>query len=724
MSHVQAVASRHPCGATPTLLALLSWALCEVASAQTASAPQASLPTVTVTAPNERPAQATITGFANTPAWQLPMQAQTYSASTLKNNSVQHLADLVSLDASISDAYNAAGYWDNLSVRGFGLDGVYNYRREGLPINAETSIPLDNKEAVEVLKGTSGMQAGISAPGGLVNLLVKRPQSRVRSATLAFTGGSSALASVDLSDRFGVGQAIGLRVNASYEQLNPSIHDQQGHRQLLAVATDLRVSPDTLLEFEIEHSNRSQPSVPGFSLLGDRLPSAHDIDPNTNLNAQPWTQPVELEGTTGTLRWTQQLGQGWQMQSTLGTQRLLSQDRVAFAYGCPTGAGDRYCSDGTFLVWDYRSPNEIRVTHALNVTLTGQAHTGPVIHDLQVGLLRSVRHTDLDYSAFNPVGLGNISGDFGPLPADPSLTNQQTDRSARSTELFISDALTLSKAWHAYVGLRHSQLKRLSSYNDGSLPEVTDQTFDTPWAALSFAFADKRQVYASWGEGVESKNSPFFGPTGYTNPGRNLPALKSRQTELGVKGQETGWQWSVNAFRITQPQASYLLNPDDGTVTYAMDGDARHQGLEGQVQTQLGAWSLDASAMVLDAERRHSANSGINGKQPVNVPNHTVKLSSDYRVPDITGLVLHGSIVHEGSRMVLEDNSISIPEWTRLDAGLRFTHNLGQSALTWRLGVYNLLDQRAWREAPYLFSHVYLFPMAGRTVTASLQAEF
>src|SRR3989344_5665870 len=69
------------------------------------------------------------------------------------------LADLTKLDASTTDAYNPIGYWDSLNVRGFELDKAYNFRREGLPISAETRIALDNKAGIELLKGTSGMQA-------------------------------------------------------------------------------------------------------------------------------------------------------------------------------------------------------------------------------------------------------------------------------------------------------------------------------------------------------------------------------------------------------------------------------------------------------------------------------------------------------------------------------------------------------------------------------------
>jgi iron complex outermembrane receptor protein len=43
--------------------------------------------------------------------------------------------------------------------------------------------------------------------------------------------------------------------------------------------------------------------------------------------------------------------------------------------------------------------------------------------------------------------------------------------------------------------------------------------------------------------------------------------------------------------------------------------------------------------------------------------------------------------------------------------------------LTWRAGIDNLADTRAWQESPYQFAHAYLFPMAPRSVRLSLQAD-
>ena len=50
---------------------------------------------------------------------------------------------------------------------------------------------------------------------------------------------------------------------------------------------------------------------------------------------------------------------------------------------------DRYCPNGDFDLYDYRSENERRKTTALDLSLTGQFSTGQLKHDLSTGLLFS-----------------------------------------------------------------------------------------------------------------------------------------------------------------------------------------------------------------------------------------------------------------------------------------------------------------------------------------------
>lgn len=717
-------------------LAVAACSLCLSLGVQAQNPPDdvSTLPSVGVTAAAKRQAKASIAGLGDGPAWQQPVQAQTFSEEMLKDAQVTRLADLTKLDASVSDSYNTVGYWDYLSVRGFTLDNGYNYRREGLPVSAETRFPLENKSSLEVLKGTSGLQSGVSAPGGLVNMLVKRPDGRVRSAGVSIDNAGEARTQIDLGDRFGQQSEFGLRVNAAVAKLNSHFDNTNGHSRLLALAGDWRLSADTLIEAEIEHSDTSQPSLAGMGLLGTILPSARAYSRNLNLNNQPWSQPVEMTGTTGTVRWTQKLSSDWTSVVTYGEQHLRTDDRMAFPYGCYEAATDIYynaaCPNGDFDLYDYRSENEKRLTRSLKGELAGSVTLAGMRHDLRLALLRSLYSTDLKPQAYNYVtdatgGSLNLSDPYAPLPAVPDMVEPSPNRWERTTELSIQDTVQLAPEWTAWVGLRHTRLNRHSVETDGDKDIRIEQALNTPWAALGWAFAPKTQAYVSWGEGMETQAAPRRLKKSPVNAGQILPALKSRQTEIGVKGQYAGdgvnAQWGANVFEIRRPQAETVGN------RYQMDGDVRHRGIEGFWHGRMGAWALGGSVMFIDAERRGSQLAGINGKSPVNVPERAIKLSGGYSLQTVWPTTLQADVVHEGTRWVDAANTVRLPSWTRVDLGVRAVQALtNQRSITWRLGVANAFNKRAWREAPAMFSsrHTYLFQMPERTLTASAQIDF
>lgn len=717
-------------------LAVAACSLCLSLGVQAQNTPDdaSTLPSVGVTAAAKRQAKASIAGLGDGPAWQQPVQAQTFSEEMLKDAQVTRLADLTKLDASVTDSYNSVGYWDYLSVRGFTLDNGYNYRREGLPVSAETRFPLENKASLEVLKGTSGLQSGVSAPGGLVNLLVKRPDGRVRSAGVSIDNAGEVRTQIDLGDRFGQQAEFGLRVNAAVAKLNTHFDNTEGHSRLLAAAGDWRLSKDTLIEAEIEHSYTSQPTLAGMSLLGTALPSARAYSRNMNLNNQPWSQPVEMAGTTGTVRWTQTLNSDWKSVVTYGEQHLRMNDRMAFPfgwtdYGDPADGNDdayyyNFKDDGTFDLYDYRSENEKRLTRSLKGELIGLVTLAGMRHDLRLEWLRSLYSTDLKPQAYNYAGEMNLSQPYAPQPADPTMNDASPNRWERTTELALQDTIHLAQDWKAWIGLRHTRLNRYSVETDGDKDIRIEQSLNTPWAALGWTFAPKTQAYVSWGEGLETKAAPRLMEDALDNSGQVLPALKSRQIELGVKGQYAhegvSALWGTNVFEIRRPQAETVGN------TYQLDGDARHRGVEGFWQGRMGAWGLGGSAMFIDAERRGSQLGGVNGKNPVNVPEHAIKLSGSYTFGAPWVLALQADVVHEGPRWVDATNTLRLPSWTRVDLGVRAVQPLSeQRSITWRLGVNNAFNKRAWREAPSMFGgHTYLFQMRERTITASAQIDF
>ena len=671
-------------------------------------------------------------GFADQPLSNTPLSATVIPADDIAQTGARRLSDLYRLDASVSDAYNAGGYYDYASVRGFVIDNTYNYRREGLPISAETALPLDHLERVELLKGTSGIQAGTSAPGGLFNLVVKRPtQKTLRNLRLEATSTGNALVHADLGGRLGDDKAVGYRLNLMGERLNSQARGTEGQRALMALALDARLSTDSLLEGEFEVSRRSQASVPGLSLLGSALPPA---DARININTQPWTQPVVFQNFSGSLRYTQAVNSDWSWQAQLGTQRLKTNDRLAYPYGCFDPVANAYlysyCPNGDFDLYDYRSDNERRQTTAAQWRINGKLSTGAVQHQVSAGVVTS-RFTDrgqpqADNNA--PVGTGNLFTlpPFAPL-AD--YTDPYTLRTERSTEFFATDVIRWNTQLQTWLGLRHTRLNRASVRTDGTRATDYAQNVTTPWLAATWQFNPTHMAYASWGQGVESEVAP--GRTRYTNQGEPLPALKSRQWELGLKSDNGTQRWNATLFNTVRPASGDLLLGGasacqaDASCTRVIDGHARHQGLELGGGRTSGAWTYNASATWIHAERQNSViDHTLNGQRPTNVPNWVLRANVSHALAAVPGLHLGAHLSHEVHRAVLPDGSLQLPAWTRVDASLRYETRLNGHPASWTLSVDNLLDRRYFKESPYQYGHVYLFPGTPRTFRLALQTNF
>ncbi|ALV08371.1 iron complex outermembrane receptor protein [Roseateles depolymerans] len=693
-----------------------------------AAEPGTALPQVTVRGSNAQ-ASLSVGGFGETPLAKLPLQANVITSDQLADRGLTSLAGLTSVDASVSDSYNSTGYVSYLKIRGYDLDNRFNYRRDGLPINAETALNLSNKSSVEVLKGTSGIQAGTSAPGGLVNLVVKRPTADLTTVKLGVSERGTTEAALDwsrrFSDAYGHNNAFGLRVNLQASHLAPELRDAKGNEWLMAVAGDWRLTPDTLVEAEVELNRHSQPSQPGFSLLGTTLPDAHSIDPRTNLNNQPWSQPVVFEGRTASLRVQHQVTADWKLQAHGAVQRLVTDDRLAYPFGCTAADGtywaSSYCPDGTFDQYDFRSDNEHRNSAALDLSAQGQLTLGGMRHEVSTGVLFSRFYSRLQGQAYNYAGTGDITGSL-PTTADPTLGGANTNRDEHSTELYLRDAVQFNAQWQGWVGLRHTRLSRGSYQVNVAAGEEARtqyrQSVTTPWLGVSYAIDPQLMAYASWGEGIESDVTP--NRTDYVNQGQALPALRSRQWELGLKAGNRTVDWSVNYFEIRKPTSRDVTDDATGNLVRRPDGTQDHRGVEAQADFKWTGGGLQASVMRLHARRHGSSDNSLNGLKPVNVPESSAKLLGRQAVW-LPGLELQAGLVFEGRRMVLPDNSLSIPSWTRLDLGARYEQMVGRQTLVWRAGVDNVTDRRAWRESPYQYQHVYLYPLAGRTWRASVE---
>ena len=693
-----------------------------------------SLPEVTVVgkaAPVLDVDHADVGGLGRTLA-QTPQSISVLGADLLAATASSSLSQAIKLDASLADSYNTTGYVESLSVRGFVLDASNNFLRNGLPVSNYAPIALENKERIEVLKGVAGLQAGVSAPGGLVNFVTKTPQADpFTTVAIGADGNGGSKVHLDSNTRWGT---TGVRANLATEDLRTPFDGANGKREFASLTLANAITSSTKVALDLEYHHKKQPSVPGLGLLdanadgvADTLPPANYA--RLNLNNQTWSLPFEATSTNVQLAVDHQINADWQTHLGLSTQRTVIQDRLAFPDGCSSAANYVYpglCANGDFDIYDYRSEGEERSTWAWDASVQGKVSALGMQHRLSVGVSGRSNRTDLaPKQAYNFVGTTNIDSPIA-LPSDGSTNDLNTNSRETATDVYASLVSNLTSQVQSFVGFRTSSLNRSSERSDGSRAIAFAQTVTTPWAGLSWAASDSTMFYASWGQGVELEAVPNR-PNLFVNAGQVLPALTSEQTELGVKWQpHNRLLLTAAAFSIDKPYADDLATASGIPLRVGGGKTARHRGVEmaavGKVDNQL---SLQASLLLLDAKYTAAIDPSLVNQSVTNVPRAKASLFADYKLAMVPGFSVNGLFTYESGKTVTADGSVSLPSAWQVDAGLRYQNRLIGKATQWSLNVENLTDRSYWREAPTQYwGGTYLFPSTPRTVRAKLTVEF
>ncbi len=697
-----------------------------------AQADTARLPGVVVesSAPPAALRRVEINAFSDVPMAETPLSASVVDAESIAARGVTGLSQAVRDQPAVSDAYNTLGFIESLAVRGFRLNSLLNYRRDGVPVSNYTPAALYNREAIEIVSGPSAALGG-GTPGGLVNYRLKRPTAQpLAMLTAEVSERGTTLVHGDFGGRAG---AFGYRINAAAMERRPYPEDAEGRRGFLSGWFDWRLGPATTLVAEFDYDASRQISVPGFGLLavgddgfGTVLPPP--ISPRVNLNAQPWSQPFESRAAAGSLRWEQQLGGEWRFHLLAGGQRIRTDDRIAFPDGCSAGPVFVYpglCANGDVDVYDYRSEGERRRLATVDAQLAGAARMGAVTHELRFNARRT-RYTERlpPLQAYNFVGVSNV---FAPvlLPPDPTPTVLNPQRTQTIDEVAASDVLRLGRG-SLWLGGRWVQIDAESALSDGSEAVRADSRFFVPWLALGWQPWAGGFGYASYGEGVEVEVVPARVDR-FVNYGAVLPALKSTQVELGFKQVFGGGSaLSVALFEIEKPFGDDLVQPDGRLLRVAGARKSRHRGVEAT-----GAWvaghgvRLEARAAWLDARTVKAVDPLLVDKRTPNVAPFAAALAANWQVPAVAGLELSSLFTYSVGKPVALENLVELSPYWQWDLAASYRWQAGRTRMTLRGGIDNVTDNRYWREAPTeSWGGTYLFPAQPRLLRLSLTANW
>jgi iron complex outermembrane receptor protein len=671
----------------------------------------------------------TIDSYGNASLHDTPASVTVITRQQLDDRQIRTLSELAREDASLGDNYAPVGYYQDIAIRGYPLDPATGFRFNNLSIAGEQEIALEDKQQVEVLKGLAGLEAGVMEPGGVINYVTKRPAD-VRTATVGIDSHGSRYGAVDVGGW--LTPTFGLRANLAYEDTHSYVQHADGRRNFYSIAADWHITPKATLELDSDYQASAQRSVSGYQLLGGTGIPEH-ASTSRMLGFEPWQQPVSIHASNSAARFNYQFDPDWRLRLAAGHSRTVIDDNVAFAYGCfyaascASGAtpGNFFAPNGDYDVYDYRSPDDTRVTDEARAVLEGHVETGAITHDLNVGASAFRRTIDRRNDVYDYVGTANIDETdppyFAPSPNQPGPSERRLTSWQHS--VFALDRIHLGDHWQVIAGDRFVHLHERAYDSSGAPERDTRMSKSLPQAAVLWQPTDPMTAYLSYSEGLSlGEQAPYW----TSNDGDTLGPRLSRQIEAGIK-----YQWSEAldltgaVYRIHQP---YQFAQPDNTAagfTFVQHGEEVHTGLElgatGRITRNL---SLTASATLIQARAQNTGTPAYEGHQVVNVPRVRTAVYANYRLPFAPRLSLMGGWRYAAPNPATPDGRVRVPAYHVFDAGLTYATQWNGHALTWRASMDNVFNHFYWRDTGTSGGDSYLFPGAPRLARLSVTYAF
>lgn len=630
------------------------------------------------------------------PIQDIPQAINVVPAQVIRDQAPRNLDDALANVSGITQGNNFGGTSDTVMKRGFGDNRDGSIMRDGMPLVQGRSLNAST-ERVEVLKGPASLLYGIQDPGGVINVVSKRPQLEqynaltLRGSTYG-SGKNGSGGGLDSTAALG-DSPLAYRLIVDHED-EDYWRNYGVHRESLVAPSLAWLGEDTQVVLAYEHREFLYPFDRGTAFGSD----GHPLNiPATRRLDEPFN---DMEGRSDLYRLEvdHQLSDDWKAHFGYSFNRETydaSQVRVT-AVNEAKGTLTRSI-DGTH--------NAMSRDQFATFSLNGNVVVAGMRHDLLVGVDhedRKVFRGDLirqtpssTFSYENPL-YGQQQEGSNVRASD----SDQTDK-LRTDSLFIQDALHLDEHWILVAGGRFQQYDQYAG-RGRPFKANTDNSGQTwvPNAGVVYKVDEQLSLYGSYSESFKPNSSiaPLSiggGQTLLLDGG--IAPEEGKSWELGAKldipGQLTG---NLALFDITKRNvlvADGDSNP--GTIIYSNAGEVRSRGVELDLTGQLSErWSLIGSYAFTDAEVTKDPE--LKGKRLQNVARHSGSLSAVYDYGSLFGgdrLRLGAGARYVGERAGNASNDFDLPAYTVADAFASYETQLDEHKVRLQLNVKNLFDK-------------------------------
>ncbi len=628
-----------------------------------------------------------------------PQSIQVMPAQVLEDLNTTRIDRALDFAGGVSRQNNFGGLtFLNYSVRGFTTGELY---RNGFAINRGSYSAPDASgiERIEVLKGPSASLYGRGDPGGLVNIVGKKPQAEAFSR-LNLSAGSwdRYRASLDANTPLSEDGSLLSRINLAVED-NGSFRDHVGNRrQVVTPSLSWQLDADTLLQLDAEFArtesvfDRGLPAVNGE--LGAVRRSAFFGEPNDG--------DIRNDNQTLDLALERHLDEGWKL-------------RLANHYTQGHLRGDS--SEPQRLIGDtltrfYRQRDFEWNDSITQVELHGSFELAGWQHQSLVGLEYENYRNSQKYPQSETLasyGLDIRQPVYG-APKPPITRPNDFHERTESYALNLQDQIAFTDRLRGLLGVRLERVEQRSLNRASGVANEQRKDVATPRIGLLYQLVPEVGLFANAGTS--------FKPNAIGSRGEVY------QPEKGL-GYETGLKLDLLDGRLGGSVALFHIDKENVVTTDALGdsvaaGEARSRGLDLQFSGQLSdALRLIGAYAYIDAEVTKGDAALPAGSDLLGIPRHSGSLLAVYEFQHgaLRGSDIGAAVTHVGERSGQAGSDFRLPAYETLDL---LAHYKASEQVTLGVNLNNVFDRKYYERA---YNSVWVLPGEPRNLSFSLTLD-
>lgn len=652
----------------------------------------------------------------DTPIQKVPQSISVVTAEEMALHQPKSVKEALSYTPGVAvGTRGASNTYDYLIIHGFAADGQsQNNYLNGLKLQGnfynDAVIDPYMLERAEIMRGPVSVLYGKSSPGGLLNMVSKRPTTEPLKE-VQFKAGTDSLfqTGFDFSDALDDDGVYSYRLTGLARSANAQQKGSEEQRYAIAPAFTWR--PDDKTNFTFLSYFQNEPETGYYGWLpkegtveplpnGKRLPT----DFNEGAKNNTYSRNEKMIGysfdhefnDTFTVRQNLRFAQNKVSQKSvygygMCSDPLYTKDQEALkASPCLSIPQSQW---GHTLTRQYVIDNEKLENFSVDTQLQSKFATGSVDHTLLTGVDFMRMRNDID-SWFGYAGsvapsdiynLDRSDFDFGahPNPSGPYRVLLKQ----KQTGLYVQDQAQWDKVL-VTLGGRYDWADQSSFNRDyGNKSERDDKEF-TWRGGVNYLFDNGVTPYFSYSESFE--------PASQTDANGDLFApSKGKQYEVGVKYVPEDRPIVVTGALYQLTKTNNLMADPNGSLFSVEGGEIRARGVELEAKAALSA-SVNVVGSYTYTDAEYTTDTTYKGNTPAQVPKHMASLWADYTFFDgpLSGLTLGTGGRYTGSSYGDPANSFKVGSYTVVDALVRYDlARVGMAGSNVALHVNNLFDR-------------------------------